>query len=86
MENNINIYLNKLLVQQETELLGIALNLKIFKLLEDDEHTAHSLAQKLCSDRHNTKVLLDGLVFMDLLQITDEIYTNKDVTKQFFCI
>ena len=74
MQNNINKYLNMLLVQQETELLGIALDLKIFKLLESASYTAHSLAKKLESDDHNTKVLLDGLVFMDLLQLNNDIY------------
>ncbi|BFU78683.1 methyltransferase [Arcobacter sp. 15-2] len=84
MQNNINKYLNMLLVQQETELLGIALDLKIFKLLESASYTAHSLAKKLESDDHNTKVLLDGLVFMDLLQLNNDIYTNTAITKQFF--
>lgn len=84
MQNNINKYLNMLLVQQETELLGIALDLKIFQLLESSSHTAHSLAKKLESDDHNTKVLLDGLVFMDLLELNDKIYTNTGIVKQFF--
>jgi len=84
MQNNINKYLNMLLVQQETELLGIALDLKIFKLLESASYTAHSLAKKLESDDHNTKVLLDGLVFMDLLELNNEVYTNTDISKQFF--
>ena len=84
MQNNINKYLNMLLVQQETELLGVALDLKIFQLLESTSHTAHSLAKKLESDDHNTQVLLDGLVFMDLLQLDNEVYTNTDISKQFF--
>jgi SAM-dependent methyltransferase len=84
MKNNINKYLNMLLVQQETEILGIALDLKLFKLLEKDNYTANNLAKKLDSDSHNIKVLLDGLVFMDLLQLNNEIYTNTNITKQFF--
>lgn len=84
MQNNINRYLNMLLVQQETEILGIALNLKIFKQLEDDNLTASALAHKVNTDKYNTKVLLDGLVFMDLLELNNEIYTNTDITKQFF--
>lgn len=84
MQNNINKYLNMLLVQQETELLGVALDLKIFQLLEENNYTSHSLAKKLESDEHNTKVLLDGLVFMSLLQLDNEIYINTDISKQFF--
>ena len=82
--NNINRYLNMLLVQQETEILGVALDLKIFKLLEDNNYTANCLAKKLNNDTHNIKVLLDGLVFMDLLELDNEIYTNTSITRQFF--
>lgn len=84
MKNNINKYLNMLVVQQETEILSIALDLKIFKLLEDDDCTALRLSQKLNTDIHNTKVLLDGLIFIELLEVKNEIYINTEVTKRFF--
>lgn len=84
MKNNINKYLNMLLVRHETELLSIALNLKIFQLLEDNSLDAFSLAQKINTNTHNTKVLLDGLVFMNLLKKDNHFYKNSEIAKKFF--
>jgi len=84
MQNNINKYLNMLLVQHETELLEIALKLKLFQLLEENNYCALDIAQKLNTDIHNTKILLDGLVFMDLLKRENEIYKNTHISKKYF--
>lgn len=84
MENNINRYLTMLLVQQETEILGVALNLKLFKLLENNQYTALEIAKMLTCDYNNMKILLDGLVLMDILDENNEVYTNTDITQKFF--
>ncbi|RXJ57648.1 class I SAM-dependent methyltransferase [Candidatus Marinarcus aquaticus] len=81
---NIDRYLNMLLEGQKTEVLGVALNLKIFKSLEEENHTFNSLAVKLELNPHNTKVLLDALVLLDLLYKQGEFYKNEALTKEFF--
>lgn len=84
MSKNINKYLNMLLEQQKTELLAIALNLKVFKFLEEEEHTSNSLSKVLDIDEKNTEVLLNSLVLLDLLYKKGEIYKNEQLTKEFF--
>jgi len=81
---NIDKYLNMLLEAQKTEILAIALNLKIFQILEEDNYSFNTLAQKLELHLHNTKVLLDGLVFLDLLYKQGDFYKNEPLTKKFF--
>jgi len=80
---NINKYLSMLLVGQKLEVLEIALNLKIFKLLEE-EKTLDNLALKLNINKHKTKLLLDALVYMELLENKQNIYTNTHLAKKFF--
>jgi len=81
---NIDKYLNMLLETQKTEILAVALNLKIFQILEEDNYSFSTLAQKLELHEHNTKVLLDGLVFLDILYKEGEFYKNEALTKKFF--
>ena len=81
---NIDRYLNMLLESQKTEVLAVALNLKIFKALEEENHTFSSLAIKLELNQHNTKVLLDALVLLELLYKQEEFYKNEILTKKFF--
>jgi SAM-dependent methyltransferase len=73
-----------ILAGQKVEVLGVALNLKIFKILEEEEHSYVSLAQKLNTHAHNTKVLLDGLVMLDLLYKDGDFYKNTQISKKFF--
>lgn len=81
---NINRYLNMLVEGQKVELLSIALNLKVFSLLEEQDYSSKSLAQKLKLNPHNTKVLLNGLIMLELLFKDGDFYRNKPLTKKFF--
>ncbi|RXJ79782.1 methyltransferase [Arcobacter sp. F2176] len=86
MSKNINKYLNMLLVQQKVELLSIALDLEIFKLLEEEKHTSLSLARKINTHEENTEILLDSLIFLELVTKVQEIYVNTQITRKFFII
>lgn len=79
----LNKYLNMLLVQQKIEILEIALNLKLFKLIEEDINRASTLSSKLLTKENNTKILLDSLVFMELLTVNNDKYENTALTKEF---
>lgn len=79
----LNKYLNMLLVQQKIEILEIALNLKLFKLIEEDINRASTLSSKLLTKENNTKILLDSLVFMELLIVNNDKYENTALTKEF---
>lgn len=81
---NINNYFSLLLVQQKTEVLGIALNLKLFKLIEEKIDTVSLVSSKIKIDEHRTKVLLDSLVFINLLEFNDNRYLNSIISKQSF--
>lgn len=81
---NINKYLNMLLFQQKIELISIALNLKLFKLLSKEDYTLSLIYKKLNTDTHNTKVLLDGLILLDLIFLDNKIYKNTEICKKFF--
>ncbi|RBQ29112.1 class I SAM-dependent methyltransferase [Aliarcobacter vitoriensis] len=81
---NINKYLNMLLVQQKTEILEIALNFKLFKLIEESINTVSMLSSKIKLDEHKTKILLDSLVFIELLEINEDKYFNTTISKQSF--
>jgi len=80
---NINKYLSMLLIQQKLEVLEIALDLKIFKLLEE-EKSLQKLSSKLNISKHRTKLLLDALVYMELLEINQNRYLNSNIAKKFF--
>ena len=81
---NINKYLQMLLVQQKTEILEIALNLKLFKLIEEKIDTISMLSLKIKIDEHKTKILLDSLIFMELVEVNENIYSNSKLAKQSF--
>ena len=81
---NINKYLQMLLVQQKTEILEIALNLKLFKLIEERIDTISMLSLKIKIDEHKTKILLDSLIFMELVEVNENIYSNSKLAKQSF--
>lgn len=72
---NMNKYLNMLLVQHKTEVLKIALNHKLFKLIEENS---------LNIREHKIKVLLDSLVYMELLEKKENRYFNTPFSKEFF--
>lgn len=71
----MNKYLKLLLVQQKIEILEIALNLKIFQKIEENS---------LNTTEHKTKLILDSLVFMELLEQKDNNYFNTAFAKQYF--
>ncbi|MCV6607296.1 MAG: methyltransferase [Campylobacterales bacterium] len=84
MNNNINKYLSLLLIQYQTEVLGVALDLQLFKILEKEPHTFQSLSKVLETNPHNTKILLDSLVLIDLLWKEGEFYKNEPIAQRFF--
>ena len=84
MEQNINTYLQMLLVQQKVELLSIALNFELFKALEQEEHTYVTLAKYMNSNTNNTKILLEGLILLGLVKQENNIYVNTQVSKTYF--
>ncbi|MFV7789679.1 class I SAM-dependent methyltransferase [Aliarcobacter lanthieri] len=71
----MNRYLKMLIVQQKIEILEIALNLKIFKKIEENS---------LNTTEHKNKLILDSLVFMELLEQKDNNYINTDFAKKYF--
>ena len=81
---NINNYLSLLLVQQKTEILELALELKIFKLIEENINTIFIISSKININEHKTKILLDSLVFMELLDINQDKYLNTKFAKESF--
>ncbi|MDN5105385.1 class I SAM-dependent methyltransferase [Aliarcobacter butzleri] len=81
---NINDYLSLLLAQQKTEILELALELKIFKLIEENINTIFIISSKININAHKTKILLDSLVFMELLEINQDKYLNTKFAKEAF--
>ncbi|ABV66606.1 O-methyltransferase [Aliarcobacter butzleri RM4018] len=81
---NINNYLSLLLAQQKTEILELALELKIFKLIEENINTIFIISSKININEHKTKILLDSLVFMELLDINQDKYLNTKFAKESF--
>ncbi|KLE03192.1 class I SAM-dependent methyltransferase [Aliarcobacter butzleri] len=81
---NINNYLSLLLVQQKTEILELALELKIFKLIEENINTIFIISSKININKHKTKILLDSLVFMELLEVNQDKYLNTKFAKEAF--
>lgn len=81
---NINNYLSLLLVQQKTEILELALKLKIFKLIEENINTIFIISSKININEHKTKILLDSLVFMELLDVNQDKYFNTEFSKESF--
>ena len=81
---NINNYLSLLLAQQKTEILELALELKIFKLIEENINTIFIISSKININEHKTKILLDSLVFMELLEINQDKYLNTKFAKEAF--
>ena len=81
---NINNYLSLLLAQQKTEILELALELKIFKLIEENINTIFIISSKININEHKTKILLDSLVFMELLEINQDKYLNTKFAKESF--
>ncbi|RXI45031.1 methyltransferase [Malaciobacter mytili] len=81
---NINKYLNMLLIQQKTEILEIALNLKIFKLIQEGVNRVFDISLKIKIDDSKTKILLDSLVFMELLEVKQDKYYVTQFAKEFF--
>ncbi|MDN5042935.1 methyltransferase [Aliarcobacter butzleri] len=81
---NINNYLSLLLAQQKTEILELALELKIFKLIEENINTIFIISSKININEHKTKILLDSLVFMELLDINQDKYLNTEFAKEAF--
>ena len=57
---NINDYLSLLLAQQKIEILELALELKIFKLIEENINTIFIISSKININEHKTKILLDS--------------------------
>ena len=81
---NINDYLSLLLAQQKTEILELALELKIFKLIEENINTIFIISSKININAHKTKILLDSLIFMELLDINQDKYLNTKFAKEAF--
>ncbi|MFY9071128.1 methyltransferase [Aliarcobacter butzleri] len=81
---NINNYLSLLLAQQKTEILELSLELKIFKLIEENINTIFIISSKININEHKTKILLDSLVFMELLEINQDKYLNTKFAKEAF--
>ncbi|WP_323587280.1 class I SAM-dependent methyltransferase [Aliarcobacter butzleri] len=81
---NINDYLSLLLAQQKIEILELALELKIFKLIEENINTIFIISSKININEHKTKILLDSLVFMKLLEINQDKYLNTKFAKEAF--
>ncbi|MDN5099640.1 class I SAM-dependent methyltransferase [Aliarcobacter butzleri] len=81
---NINNYLSLLLVQQKTEILELALELKIFKLIEENINTIFIISSKININEHKTKILLASLVFMELLEVNQDKYLNTKFAKEAF--
>ena len=81
---NINNYLSLLLAQQKTEILELALELKIFKLIEENINTIFIISSKININEHKTKILLDSLVFMELLEVNQDKYLNTKFAKEAF--
>jgi len=81
---DINRYLKLFSVHKQIEVIVVALNLKIFKLLKQDNHSFHSLSKLLNSDPRNTKILLDSLVLLELLYKDGDIYKNEKISEKYF--
>jgi SAM-dependent methyltransferase len=84
MKKDINDYFTMLLEEQKIEILTIALKLKIFQILDEKKHSSQSLAKLLNLDAYNTKVFLDGLVLLNLLEKHQTLYSNKAIAKEHF--
>ena len=84
MAQNINTYLQMLLVQQKVELLSIALNFELFKALDEKEHNYITLAKHMRSNKNNTKILLEGLDLLGLVKEENNIYVNTKLSRTYF--
>lgn len=84
MENGINRYIKMLLEQNKTEVLAIALQLKLFNYLEKENMSLELLVKELDTHAKNTNTLLEALAMIDLIYKKDDFYKNTDVTKKYF--
>jgi SAM-dependent methyltransferase len=84
MQKNINKYLSSLLEAQKIEMLSIALELELFRLIDEKVDTLDELVKHLDSDSENTKVLLNTLVYLELIKYKEGAYKNTPFTKKFF--
>ena len=84
MNNGINKYIKMLLEQNKTEVLAIALNLKLFNYLEKKDVNLELLVKHLNSHTKNTNILLEALVMIDLVYKENGFYKNTKITKKHF--
>ncbi|MBN1838664.1 MAG: methyltransferase domain-containing protein [Campylobacterales bacterium] len=84
MPKTLNSYLTMLLVPYQIEVLAIALHVKLFQRIEEQKCTAEDLALILAFDPTNTKIFLDALVMLELIEEDASFYANTDITKTFF--
>lgn len=84
MLKTLNAYLTMLLVPYKIEVLAIALHVKLFKHIEEQPCTALDLAKLLSFDPTNTKIFLEALVMLELIEERDAFYTNTPLSKTFF--
>lgn len=84
MERGINKYLKMLLEQNKTEVLGIALHLKLFDYLEKENVYLEDLCKELNTNMKNTYTLLNALVMLELVYKDKNFFQNTDITKKYF--
>jgi len=79
----IKKYLNMLLSPMKIETISIALEIKLFDLLQKPISNK-TIADKLGFDKENTKVFLNSLVILKLLKNKNNKYVNKNFTSNYF--
>lgn len=84
MKTGINKYLKMLLEQNKTEVLGIALDLKLFDYLEKEDASLKGLCAEINTNIKNTYTLLKALVMLELVYKDEEFFKNTNLTKKYF--
>lgn len=80
---SINDFLSLLLINQKIEILELALKLRIFEKIEKGINTKLNLASKLKVKTNKLEVLLEALIFMDLIKKNKNIYSNNSFSKKY---
>ncbi|WP_419773718.1 methyltransferase [Halarcobacter sp.] len=84
MNIGINKYLTMLLEQNKVEVLSIALKLKLFMYLEEENMDFEKLLSYLNTNKDNTQILLEALSMMDLIKKEKGFYINSPLAKKYF--
>lgn len=83
MKNSINRYLKLFIPSIKVQCLVEALKLNLFDLL-DENISLYEISKRLSLDESNLKILLNGLIFMDLLYLEGQTYKLSKISLDYF--